>query len=848
MGNKIFSRKKNVDPDAAWKKQNDEIAKNPMYKLVGFGGTGLLVDEFNEHGAEKMKQLAREKLKEYLYNGGDGGTISKEEYLKWYKDKMELEMGLEEIEKVHFSDKSFNTLSEHKACWRLDKRGGVGETPFHLAHLGDIPEVASILLKLFPKMALDVYEGDEYFGESALHIAIVFNRFDAVKELISHKADINQRATGRFFLPEDQKKGKTNNTNYEGDAYYGEYPLAFAASFNNQEIYDYLIENGANPDLQDSFGNTVLHLTVIHNQPQMYKHAVQHNRKLAHTNIKNNMGLTPITLATKLGRHVIFKEMLELNSTEFWSYSNVYCSAYPLTTLDSIGPDGKTNWSSSLMIIVNGETDEHLEMLEGGVMRQLLDEKWKTFARRRFIVRLVIAMIHLSLISIAIYTRPLGRDLLHYSGVDDAMRYIAEILVCFGCGLALFLEVLDIRSRDIKSFAKNYINAPAQMVYMMSCVLILMCIPFRFLHLHIVEDILLIFAVPGSWFFLLFFARGVKLTGPFVTMVYKMLEGDLVRFGVIYIIFLLGFAQGFYFLFQDGDDDNSDTQKFATPQDTVMTLFQMTLGEFKYDSFNFARYPPLTKLIFAIFMILVPILLLNMLIAMMGNTYQRVISKSEKEWRKQWAKTVVVLERGFSKEKLLRFQREYSVNITKPEGEVRALVVIKTESKTKAQSRKAADANWKRLGKEVIWQLKDNKRSGKTGMFELQLQRASKKKKLSPRQLEVCDNEVIPDAFTSTVAQLAWQKDIDLTKGHAFIEDPAKIDEISPRIDLPLGTSSSLKGAAAVPNGKVKQKETSVSSSETVMTPNARMSLLYNRVHPMQPFVPELDSSDNFWR
>jgi hypothetical protein len=33
------------------------------------------------------------------------------------------------------------------------------------------------------------------------------------------------------------------------------------------------------------------------------------------------------------------------------------------------------------MIIVNGETDEHLDMLEGGVIGQLLREKWKTFAR-----------------------------------------------------------------------------------------------------------------------------------------------------------------------------------------------------------------------------------------------------------------------------------------------------------------------------------------------------------------------------------------------------------------------------------------------------------------------------------
>ena len=35
------------------------------------------------------------------------------------------------------------------------------------------------------------------------------------------------------------------------------------------------------------------------------------------------------------------------------------------------------------------------------------------------------------------------------------------------------------------------------------------------------------------------------------------------------------------------------------------------------------------------FMVLVPILLLNMLIAMMGNTYAHVIEQSEKEWMKQ---------------------------------------------------------------------------------------------------------------------------------------------------------------------------------------------------------------------
>lgn len=37
------------------------------------------------------------------------------------------------------------------------------------------------------------------------------------------------------------------------------------------------------------------------------------------------------------------------------------------------------------MIVLNGETDEHLDMLEGGVVQRLLEDKWKTFARVKVI-------------------------------------------------------------------------------------------------------------------------------------------------------------------------------------------------------------------------------------------------------------------------------------------------------------------------------------------------------------------------------------------------------------------------------------------------------------------------------
>lgn len=64
------------------------------------------------------------------------------------------------------------------------------------------------------------------------------------------------------------------------------------------------------------------------------------------------------------------------------------------------------------------------------------------------------------------------------------------------------------------------------------------------------EEAILVFAVPGSWFLLMFFAGAVRLTGPFVTMIYSMITGDMFTFGIIYLIVLFGFSQAFYFLYK----------------------------------------------------------------------------------------------------------------------------------------------------------------------------------------------------------------------------------------------------------------------------------------------------------
>lgn len=39
------------------------------------------------------------------------------------------------------------------------------------------------------------------------------------------------------------------------------------------------------------------------------------------------------------------------------------------------------DWNSALFIILNGTKEEHLDMLDGGIIQRLLEEKWKTFAQ-----------------------------------------------------------------------------------------------------------------------------------------------------------------------------------------------------------------------------------------------------------------------------------------------------------------------------------------------------------------------------------------------------------------------------------------------------------------------------------
>ncbi|XP_050491964.1 uncharacterized protein LOC126874205 isoform X5 [Bombus huntii] len=546
-----------------------------LYRLANYKKGGELIESYNQGGQAEVEKLIREQFGVLMYADGKGQAINRAEYLRWkFRDLEQVVLPIEA------SLSQFDPLAQwndHEACWQMQYRGSLGETLLHVLIICDTrihTRLARILLKCFPRLAIDVVEGEEYLGASALHLAIAYNNNELVQDLVEAGAIISQRAIGSFFLPRDQQRtNPAKNTDYEGLAYLGEYPLAWAACCANESVYNLLLDSGADPDEQDSFGNMILHMVVVCDKLDMFGYALRHPKLPARNGIVNAAGLTPLTLACQLGRAEVFREMLELSAREFWRYSNITCSAYPLNALDTLLPDGRTNWNSALFIILNGTKEEHLDMLDGGIIQRLLEEKWKTFAR--------------------------------------------------------------------------------------------------------------------------------------------------------------------------------------------------------YTDLGYTTYPNLSKMVFAIFMVLVPILLLNMLIAMMGNTYAHVIEQSEKEWVKQWAKIVVSLERAVAQKDAQNYLQEYSIKLgpgddpNNPASEQRGVLIIKSKSKTKAKQRKGAVANWKRVGKVTINELKKRGITGEA-LRRVMWGRASFSTpvRTSPNTAEPQVSAVTAgfgDALTAALDVMAFAHDLDLS-------------------------------------------------------------------------------------
>ncbi|XP_048481884.1 transient receptor potential cation channel subfamily V member 5 isoform X3 [Plutella xylostella] len=808
-----------------------------LYKLIDLKGGGLLVDMMKR--AVQNKQYAeidhaiKTKVEPFLYNKGKGKYIPISHLvLLRNKERPRHKLlpplrGFENPDEEFDVDKDWPEVSQEEydanpsayreLCWDLKERGAVGETILHLCLLNAtslLADLAKRLLRFYPKLINEIYMSDEYYGESVLHMAIVNEDPTMVKFLLDAGADFHERCCGNFMCPEDQKASRTDSvlhewvnvqkdTNYIGYVYWGEYPLSFAACLGQEECYRLILARGADPDKQDTNGNTVLHMLVIYEKTTTFDMAYEVGASLY---IRNALNLTPLTLAAKLARTELFFHILNIEREIYWQIGATTCAAYPLGQVDTIDTEtGLISKDSALNLVVFGEKDEHLELLEG-MLIDLLKTKWNTFVKFRFYRQFILFSCYF-LVSLVCFTlrpgppperavngtalnstltandtelvtesrnrssfynrflknctltingiqfdpgsveilgegkiegpkcgrfksHPSNKDkiipteqsdndmedwwedlqeecrLMNFDSPQAKVRIFAELVLFLGALAYIGAALREARFLGLKMFIENLSTVPSRVMFLFSCLLMTALPTLRLWCAEEAEDHLAVIIMLTTAPYFLFFCRGFKTVGPFVVMIYRMVMGDLLRFVCIYLVFVMGFSQAYYVIFLSFDNpntpegvDDSISNPMPSPMESIMAMFLMSLTSFSdyYTAFDRTDHEIEAKLLFVIYMIIVAVLLVNMLIAMMGNTYQK-IAETRNEWQRQWARIVLVVERGVPPAQRLKQLLAYSQSMANGK---RALVLrINQKSEEKEEMKEIMEM--KRTHEKIV--------------------------------------------------------------------------------------------------------------------------------------------------
>ncbi|XP_047450081.1 transient receptor potential cation channel subfamily V member 1-like [Mugil cephalus] len=571
-----------------------------------------------------------------------------------------------------FTDETTGKTALLKAL--LNLKDGKNDT---IDVLLDIAEQTGDLEDLINASYRDLF----YKGQTALHVAIERRSFDHVKLLVQKGADVQAKANGKFF----QRHAGLG-------FYFGELPLSLAACTNQPDIVSFLMDNPhrrADVTDKDSQGNTVLHVLVVVADntaentdmiTRMYDDIlILHNRlekskKIQLETIENNQGLTPLKLAAKLGKIGLFKHMLNRElmdedtrplSRKFteWVYGPVHSSLYDLSSID-------TNENNCVLeiIIFGSEIPNRPEMLQIEPLRSLLEDKWQRFASKIFLINFLAYLVYLAIFTTVAFYRKDGQPPFPVEDVPlDYLRCVGEIVSVLG-SLWFFYKAILVFRKNPPNFTAVTTDGFSEILFFLQAALLLICTVLYFCGRREYVGLLVI-SLALAWINVLYYTRGFKQMGIYNIIMQRMMLGDLLQFLAVYSVFLFGFSAAIVALMDDSPTNpikvkngslarersfNFDTFKCEKPSYndfsfTTLEMFKFTIGMGDLEFTDLVQYKEVFYVLLIFYIVLTYIMLLNLLIAVMGNTVERLSSQSETIWNLQRAFTILDIERTLPK-------------------------------------------------------------------------------------------------------------------------------------------------------------------------------------------------------
>ncbi|XP_059974640.1 transient receptor potential cation channel subfamily V member 4 isoform X5 [Mesoplodon densirostris] len=409
------------------------------------------------------------------------------------------------------------------------------------------------------------------------------------------------------------------------DIYYrGELPLSLAACTNQPHIVNYLTENPhkkADMRRQDSRGNTVLHALV----------AIADNTR------ENTKFVTKMY------------DLLLLKCARLFPDSNLEA----VLNNDGLSP--------LMMAAKTGKIGNRHEMLAVEPINELLRDKWRKFGAVSFYINVASYLCAMVIFTLTAYYQPLeGTPPYPYLTTVDYLRLAGEIITLFTGVLFFFTNIKDLFMKKCPGVNSLFIDGSFQLLYFIYSVLVIVSAA---LYLAGIEAYLavMVFALVLGWMNALYFTRGLKLTGTYSIMIQKILFKDLFRFLLVYLLFMIGYASALVSLLNpcanmkicSEDHTNCTVPTYPSCRDSetfstfLLDLFKLTIGMGDLEMLSSTKYPAVFIILLVTYIILTFVLLLNMLIALMGETVGQVSKESKHIWKLQWATTILDIERSF---------------------------------------------------------------------------------------------------------------------------------------------------------------------------------------------------------
>eukprot|EP00062_Callorhinchus_milii_P017712 gi/632970450/ref/XP_007901656.1/ PREDICTED: transient receptor potential channel pyrexia-like [Callorhinchus milii] len=489
-----------------------------------------------------------------------------------------------------------------------------GVTPLHVAAAVDYPEMVAFLLDIGGKNNILITTG---MMQTPLHYAAKYDAIDSLKCLLKHKADMKAR----------DYKQRT--------------PLQLAAELDRSEAARLLVGFQADAGVYDNTGQLCLTLMVANMPPVA------------------NVALDQFFIKDRANRKQYFK-------------LNV------LVPQPSENNDSRTK--SFLEVIVQYR---QLDLIMHPVVQKLIEIKWKHFGMRGVTIHLTLNILFIiSWTILGIASTLTGINQQRYKLPEDWWKILVALVAV---GLTLYQitdEFIEIhaskrkfsqwkewRNQEImkdlnlchprwpeeKTYLKKELSALDDMhpnylrdfwnLFDWLCYLLIFTVIVTHVadllmenpNLHTSHVRLFAVAIIFIWLRLMKHVRAIRSLGPFIVMLGKI-SVDILKFLFLYGEFFVPYACAFWIIF------GGLVPNMTTVPQMLFTIFRITLvDDYGFDDM-YGQDSVMAYFLCGTFLGLSSILCINLLIALLSDTFQRVYDNATANAAMQQASIVMQIE------------------------------------------------------------------------------------------------------------------------------------------------------------------------------------------------------------